>query len=85
MQYFRNANGAIGALMIFHHGDNRAADRDGGAVKSMNQMRALLAFDAVANVESSSLIVGAVGGAGHFAPFAVLASAGIQASKSYLR
>ena len=39
-------NRAVGLLIVFQDGDQRAADGDGGAVERVDEVRALLALDA---------------------------------------
>ena len=60
--------------MIFQDRDDCAAYGDGGAVEGVGEMRSFFPFDSIPNVESTGLVVGAVGGAGHFAPFATVSA-----------
>ena len=58
-------NRSIRLLTVFHHGDHRSTHGNGRSVERVNELGAFLPFDLVTAIEASSLIIGAVRGAGH--------------------
>ena len=75
-QHIGDDDRPVRLLIVLENRDNRAADRNGGAVERVDELSALFAFGFVANIESARLVVGAVRGAGDFAVFAAVAAAG---------
>ena len=54
--------------MVLHHRDDGTANRDGGTIQGMRQMRPFLPFDSVTNIQPPGLVVGAIGSAGNLTP-----------------
>src|SRR5438045_1771954 len=75
-QHLGHHDAPVGLLVVLDHRDQPATDRDGGAVEGVDEVRALFALLAVADVEAAGLVVGAVARAGDLAVFARLAAAG---------
>ena len=66
----------IGLLIVLQDRHQRSTDGDRRAVERVDEVRALLPAQFVADVQPPGLVVGAVGGAGDFAPLARLPAAG---------
>ena len=75
-QRFRNRNAAVGSLMVLENRDHRATGRDGGSIERMNEVGSFLPGRLEPHVQSTSLVVGAVAGAGNFSPLAAIAPTG---------
>src|SRR5690349_12467741 len=66
-QRLRHLDGAVLALIVLHHRDQRATDRDAGAVERMHERAALLAGAAEARVHAPGLEIAAIGAARNLA------------------
>src|SRR5271166_716194 len=75
-EHFGNVDAAIGSLVILEDHDQCPRERDGRAVQRMDKPCSLLTAVPVADVQTSGLVIGAVGGTGHLAVLAGRAATG---------
>src|SRR5439155_16293743 len=73
-KHFWNQNRPVGLLVVLQDGQNGPTDGHGRAVERVDEARAFLPWNFVADIEPPRLIIRAIGGAGDLAVFAALAS-----------